>query len=97
MPISGPGVFGHLLDTDHQHRAGALRLDRLDALMDRGRAGGAGVLDPGRGLETELVARPEEYEEAVKSCGEKPALKCPSDDLVDVLGADPRMGERLGS
>ena len=94
LPISGPGRRRHLLDADHQHGPGALGLDRLDRLMDRGRSGRAGVLDPGRGLEAELVARLED-QGGGEILRREAAVEMAQHDLVHVLGADPRMVERL--
>ena len=55
----GARQLGHLLDADHEHEARLARpaIDFRPS-MDRGRAGGAGVLDAGRGLEAEGGDRP---------------------------------------
>ena len=42
---------GHLLGADDEHDARGFCFDRLDALMHRGRSGGAGILDPHGALE----------------------------------------------
>src|SRR3546814_7686751 len=44
---------GHLLDADAEHEAGLLRGNGIQALVDRGRAGGAGVFHAGRRLEAQ--------------------------------------------
>src|SRR3546814_6735063 len=52
-----PRRVGHLLDADDEHDTAALRLDEVQPLMDGGGACGAGVLDPGRRLEAEMLVR----------------------------------------
>ena len=67
----GPGQVGHLLDAHHQDETRPARADRLQALVDRGRAGGAGILDAGRRLKRQ--ASPAcSTSELVKPCGLKP-------------------------
>ena len=46
----GAADFGHFLNPDDESETGAAGRDRVQPLMDRGRTGGAGVLDPVAGL-----------------------------------------------
>ena len=92
----GPGRRRHLLDADDEHRAGAPRLDRLDRLMHRGRAGGAGILDAGRRLEAEGVARLE-HQGGREVLRREAGVEVAEHDLVDVLRPDPGMVERLAA
>ena len=50
----GGGAVRHLLRTHHEYGLRLAGEDRVHAGMNGGRAGGAGVLGPARGLETQL-------------------------------------------
>jgi hypothetical protein len=86
--------MGHLLDPDHQRDAGPPRLDGLDRLMHGGGAGRAGVLDARRRLEAELVVRLE-HDRGREILRREAGVEMAEQDLVDLLGADAGMVERL--
>ena len=90
----GRGRRGHLLDADDEHQARRIGLDRPDRLMHRGRAGGAGVLDPGRALEAQLGGGLE-HQRGGEILGREAAIEMAQHDFVDVLRLDPGVGERL--
>ena len=89
------GKLGHLLHTDHEHDAGGPGLDRAQALMHGGRAGGAGVLDPGRGLEAQGRVGLE-HERAGEVLGDEAAIEVAEPDLVDVGGLEAGVGDGGG-
>jgi hypothetical protein len=85
---------GHLLDADDERDAGALRLDRLDRLVDRGRAGRAGVLDADRGLEAEALVRLQ-HQRGGEVLWAKAGVEMAEHDLVDVARLDAGVLQRL--
>jgi len=80
----GRGRRRHLLDADHQHDAGAVPSDRLQSLVDGGRASRAGILDPRGALEPQL-GRSLQHQRGGKILCREASVKMPEDDLVDVL------------
>ena len=68
--------------------------DRFDGLMHRGRAGGAGVLDPARALEPQ-VGRSLKHQRGSEILRREPGVEMPEHDLVDIGGGNPGVGERL--
>ena len=69
--------------------------DRAQALMDRGRAGGAGVLDPGRGLEAQGRVGLQ-HERAGEVLGDEAAVEVAEPDLVDLGGLEAGIGDGRG-
>ena len=67
----------------------------VQALVDGGRAGGAGVLDPGRGLEAQGRDGPA-GQRGMELLGDEAAVHVADIDDVDVLGFDAGMGDGLG-
>ena len=86
------GELGHLLDADDEHDARRLGLDRAQALVDGGGAGGAGVLDPGRGLEAQGRVGLED-ERAGEVLGDEAAVEVAEPDLVDLGGLEAGVGD----
>ena len=66
----------------------------LMPLMHGGRTGGAGVLDPGRALEAQ-IGRGLQHQRGGKILCRKAGVEMPEHDLVDVLGRDAGIGQRL--
>ena len=87
--------LGHLLDTDHQHEARLAGGQRIEAHVDRGRAGGAGVLDTGRRLEAE-IGMGLQRQRGVELLAHEAAVHVADVDHVDVLGLDAGVGDGLG-
>ncbi len=85
----------HLLDADDQHNARRARLDRLDALMHGGGAGGAGILDARRPLEAQIGGGLQ-HQRGGEILWRKPGVEMAEHDLVHVLGGDACVGHRLG-
>ena len=83
------GQLGHLLDADHQHEPRLPGGDAPQPLMDRGRAGGAGVLDPGRRLEAKSRIGLQ-HERAGKILANEAAVEVAEIDVVDVGRRDAR-------
>ena len=94
-PDLGSGRRRHLLGTDHEHDAGSLGGDCLEALMHGGRTGGAGVLDPAGAFEAQ-IRRGLEDQRGGKILGREAGVEMAEHDFVDVAGGDPGIGERLG-
>src|SRR5262249_5881771 len=84
----------HLLGADHQHDAGRPGGDRLEALVHRGRAGGASVLDPARALEAQ-IGRSLQHQRGGKILRREAGVEMAEYDLVDVARLDPCIGQRL--
>ena len=63
--------------------------------MDRGRAGGAGVLDPGRGLEAQGRVGLE-HQRAGEVLGDEAAVEVAEPDLVDVGRGEAGIGDGGG-
>ena len=83
---------GHFLDADDEYEAGIPGADRGHALMDRRAARGAGVLDIGCRREAHRIV---ELQRQRRGKGLlRQAARAADDDLVDVPGADARIGER---
>ena len=89
----GAGELGHLLHADHEHDPGGPGLDRPQALVHGGRAGGAGVLDPGRGLEAQGGVGLE-HERAGEVLRDEAAIEVAEPDLVDLGWLEPCVGDR---
>src|SRR5712691_8033964 len=90
----GRGRRRHLLGTDHQHDARGPGGDRLEALVHRGRAGGAGILDPARALEAQ-IGRSLQHQRGGKILRREAGVEMAEHDLVDVARLDPGIGQRL--
>ena len=84
----------HLFDADHQHDARAPRLDRGDALVDRRRSGGAGILDPRRRFETKRIIGLQ-HKRSREILLHESAAEMPHQDLVDVGRCEPCVGDGL--
>ena len=84
----------HLLDADHEYDLRALGLDRLHRLLHGGGAGGAGILDAGRGLEAQGIIGLE-HEGGGEILGAEAGIEMAEHDLVDITGLDAGMGNRL--
>ena len=87
--------LGHLLDTDDEHDAGLPRGNGVDALMDRGRAGGAGVLDPRRRGEAQIAARLQ-HQRGREVLLHEAGIELAEINGVDVTRLDAGVGQRLG-
>ena len=83
----------HLLDADHEHDARRAGRNRLQSLMDRGRTGGAGVLDAQRALEAQ-VRRRLQHQRGGEILRRKAGVEVAEHDLVDVVGANAGVGQR---
>ena len=94
-PDGGVVDVRHLLRADHEHGVGRPGQDGLDALVDRGRARGAGVLDPGHGLAPESGCGSHRKGGREGEIGEA-AVELGDEDLVDLAGVDLRVGQGLG-
>src|SRR5262249_44459401 len=70
------------------------RLDRIEALVDRRRARGAGVLDPRRRLEAEPGVGLED-QRGRKLLAHETRIHGADEDLVDLRGLEPRVMDRL--
>ena len=90
-----PRRVGHLLDADHEHDAPAFRFDEVETLVNGGRAGRAGVLDPGGGFEAQAVVRLEHERRGEVLRGE-PVVEETDVDGVHVIRRDARVRHRLG-
>jgi len=86
--------LGHLLDADHQHEARLLGRQRVEAHVDRGRAGGAGILHAGAGLEAQ-VGMGLQRQRGMELLAHEAAVHVADVDHVDVAGLDAGMGDRL--
>ena len=84
----------HLLDADHQHDARRTRGDRLQALLDRGGTGGAGILHPRGALEAQ-IGRGLQHQRGGKILRGKASIEMPEHDFVDILGGDAGVLERV--
>src|SRR6185437_12575270 len=84
----------HLFDAYNEYDTRCASLDRLDPLMDRGGARGTCIFDPGRTLKAQL-GRSLQDQRGGKILRGKSRIKVPEHDLVDILGANPRV--RKGS
>ena len=62
--------------------------------MHGGRTGGAGILDPRRALETQ-IGRGLQHQRGGEILRRKAGVEMAEHDLVDVLGGDPGIGQRL--
>jgi hypothetical protein len=62
--------------------------------MHRGRAGGAGVLDPARALEAQ-VGRGLEHQRGSEILRRKPGVEMAEHDFVDIGGGNAGIGERI--
>ncbi len=76
--------FGHFLGPDHQHEPCTTGGDRVESLVDRRGSGGAGVLHPCRGLESQTVGDLERHRGQEALADESAAIVAQV-DLVDVL------------
>jgi hypothetical protein len=85
---------GHLLDVDDERDPGAPGLDALDRLMHRRGARRAGVLDAGRRLEPEPIVGLQ-HDRSREVLRAEAGVEMAEQDLVDVLGRDPGVGQRL--
>ncbi len=90
----GGGGCGHLLDPDHQHDPRRTGGDRVQPLMHRGRAGGAGILHPGGALEAQ-ISRGLQHQRRGEILVREPGIEVTQHDLVDVARPDPGVAERL--
>jgi hypothetical protein len=90
----GPGRRRHLFHADSQNDARGARFDRPDALMHRRRTGGAGILDAGRALETQ-IRRGLQHQRGGKILRREARIEVTQHDLVDVLGLDTGVGQGL--
>jgi hypothetical protein len=84
----------HLLDAHGERDAGAPGLDRVDALIDRRRARGAGVLHPGHRRESHVVIELKD-QRSREFLAVHAAVEGAEIDLVDVRGRDPRVVDGL--
>ena len=84
----------HLLDADHKHDARGPRRDRLEPLMHGGGTGGAGVLDP-RGAFEAQIGRGLQHQRSGEILRREAGIEMAEHDLVDVLGCNAGVGERL--
>ena len=91
-PTCASGDFGHLLDADDERQPRLAGGDRVQSLMDRGRAGGAGVLDPRRRLEAKRGIGLK-HQRGGKLLANKAAVHRAEIDRVDVGCADPGIGQ----
>jgi hypothetical protein len=85
----------HLFDADYEHDARCHGRDGLQPLVDRGRAGGAGILHPGRPLEAQ-VRRGLQDQRSGKVLGREPGIEMPQQDFIDLTGGDAGIGQRAG-
>ncbi len=92
--MSGGGAVGHLLDPDYQRNAGAFRCDRPQPLMHCGRAGGAGILHPGRRLETQIRGGLQD-QRGGEVLGREPGIEMAEHDLVHIARLDAGIRERI--
>jgi hypothetical protein len=88
------GCRGHLLDAHDQRDARRAGIDRLDALMDRGRAGRAGVLHAGGAFEAQF-GRGLQHQRRGEILRREAGVEMPEHDLVDVGRRDPGTGHGL--
>src|SRR5882757_8345588 len=86
--------LGHLLDAHHQHEARLAGGQRVQPHVDRGRAGGAGILDPRAGLEAQVRVRLQR-QGGVELLAHEAAIHVADIDDVDVLGLDASVGDSL--
>ncbi len=93
-PTCGPVDVGHLLDADREDEARALGGDRVQALIDRGRAGGAGILDPRRALEAQRRIELQ-HQRGGKFLAREAAIEGAEINLVDVGGRDAGILQRV--
>ena len=84
----------HLLGADHQHDAGRIGVDGADALPDRRRSGGAGVLDARRRLEAQPVVGLQ-HQAGGEILRRKAGIEMAEHDLVDLVRADAGMVQRV--
>src|SRR5579862_7934419 len=93
--VADPGArhLAHLFDPDDQDKARPAGGDRVQSLVDCRRTGGAGVLDPGCGLEAEAGIGLK-HQRGRKLLADKPAIHGPDINRIDIRGADPGIGER---
>ena len=78
----------HLSDADHEYDLRALGLDRLHRLLHGGGAGGAGILDAGRGLEAQGIIGLE-HEGGGEILGAEAGIEMAEHDLVDITASMP--------
>ena len=69
--------------------------DRFQPLMHGGRAGGAGILDPGRALEAQ-IGRGLQHQRGGEILRREAGVEMAEHDLVHIGGRDAGIGERLG-
>ena len=91
-PTFAPETSRHLLDADDERQPRLAGGDRVQPLMDRRRAGGAGVLDPRRRLEAKAGIGLE-HERGRKLLADKPAVHRAEIDRVDIGRRDPGIGQ----
>ena len=89
----GRGRRRHLLGADDQHDARGLGGDRVQSLMHGGRAGGAGILDPGGALEAQ-IGRGLQHQRGGEILRREAGVEMAEHDLVDVAGGDAGVRQR---
>ena len=91
----GTRCRGHLLDAHDKHDLGRTGTDGLDALMDGRGSRRTRVLDTGGRLEAECRVGLQ-HEARGEVLSRETGVEMAEHDLVDILGADPRILERAG-
>ncbi len=87
--------LGHFLDADDQHDARFLRGDGIQALINRGRAGGAGILDARGALEAQRRIELQ-HQRGRKILAHEAAVEGADIDLVDIGGRKAGVPDRRG-
>ena len=84
----------HLLDPDDERKARTLRRNRVEPLVHRGRAGGAGILDPGRSLEAQ-IGRGLQHQRRGEILRREARVEMAEHDLVDFARPNAGIHQRL--